>query len=154
MPNQLRSRAGLPTNPSQQHMHSLSTMSTSDFANPSAARLPPPTTPSQFALHCLINHFHEATAKHFAVILSPTSYPLSSPLPLLPTILGPGVDKDLDGVLDSLGMVAASGGGTTRPAPGGGTQGGEAMVVVESLKRWRTQMIEDEVGKGAVKGHM
>lgn len=28
------------------------------------------------------------------------------------------------------------------------------MVVVESLKRWRTQMIEEEVGKGAVKGHM
>ena len=165
LPNNLRSRGGFPTNPSQQHMHSFSNISSSDFASSSSFKLPHPDTPSLFALHLLVELFQKITSAHFQTILSPTTYPLSSPLPPIATILGPGVDKKLDGVLDSLGMVSASGGGASRPAGGGGgfgggggggasTQGVEAKAVLDSLLIWRNQAIEEEVGRGVVRSHV
>lgn len=141
LPNNARPRGGFPTNPSQQHIHSFSNISASDFAGSSSSKLPHPDTPSLFALHLLVELFQKITSSHFQTILSPMTYPLSSPLPPVATILGPGVDEQLDGVLDSLGMVSASGGGA-------------AKAVLDSMLLWRNQAIEEEVGRGVVRSHV
>jgi hypothetical protein len=129
-----------PTSPNRQHIPS---QSFSSLANSTSSfRLPPPTTPPQYALHLLLALFHAHTTHHLTMLISATSHPLSAPAPLMKTILGPGVDEKLDGVLESLGVVAASGGGA------------EAKGVLESLYKWKSQVVEDVVGRGSVRSHL
>lgn len=117
----------------------------------SALILPAPTTPPQFALNILLRLFNEITTQHLKTLVSASVFPLSAPVPPLPSLLGPGADPKLDGVLDSLGLVATSGGGKSAS---GGKEPAEAKAVLDSLISWRNSTIADELGRGDVRSHM
>lgn len=88
-------------------------------------------------------------------------------MPLLEDILGKGKDKALDKVLDSLGMAVVAGGngnggvgrggavgGRAGGAAGGAWGGGDAKVALDCLVKWRNGVMEDEVGRKAVRSHL
>ncbi|CDZ98098.1 Fry-like conserved proteins [Phaffia rhodozyma] len=157
----------------QKHRRTPSSLSitTNSFVPPSQMSLPPPSTPPQFALHLLLRLFQEVTTSHLDGLVNANRWPLGKPMPIIEEIVGKGKDSELDKALESLGIaVAISGNGGSglgkvlgssgsrgRGGPGGmgaAWGGGDAKVALDCLIKWRNNVLEDEVGRGAVRSHL
>lgn len=166
LPTSRRNLQGSGQYPTPNHAHSLSNVSNS-FANSTTGQisLPAPSTPPQYAIHLLLLSFQEITASHIQLIVSANDYLLRRGDPVYLKMVGPGADKDLDRVLESLGMAAALGGGGPKPpggtggfgqrqGPAGGPAPGDAKFVVDYLVKWRNQLLEEEIESGTIRSHL